>query len=133
MSIQVSRAMATAAAFAVGAICATSVGIATAHPSHPSATAKVKPVMVRRTVHVKAANSLGQYALCPKGDTAVGGGAGWSGGGGPLLLVSESGPVQKSDEFVSTKTGTRPVEWLATLVNNDTVKHVGYVWVECVA
>jgi hypothetical protein len=73
------------AAFGIGALCATSVGIAVAgtssdRPAVASKVSTVKTHLVRRKVTVKAGKVRGQYADCPKGEIAISGGAGWDDG-----------------------------------------------------
>lgn len=73
------------------------------------------------------------YAFCPKGDYATGGGAGRKGGSNTTFesAAMDSGPVNKSRFFSGTYTGTRPVAWYGSVLDESSSTATEYVFAIC--
>jgi hypothetical protein len=96
-------------------------------------TGAVKPEIVRTQLSVANNSNDSDFADCPSGEVAIGGGVGWNGGASGLNgdRVTESEPViGHTLTNPPTTTGSQPTGWFGGLATTGT-GNTGYVWAIC--
>ena len=93
----------------------------------------VKPEIVRTELTVSNGSNDSDFADCPAGEVATGGGVGWDGGASGLNgdRVTESEPViGHTLSNPPTTTGSQPTGWFGGLATTGSGKN-GFVWAIC--
>jgi hypothetical protein len=105
----------------------------------PGANGATNVTVVRASSTVPAGSNSsagglsGQYATCPSGQRATGGGVTANTGGSGTDMVMASAPADSSGIFDATVTGHVPTQWFALYHNGSAVTEVVYVWAICAA
>ena len=101
----------------------------------PGAPGTSNVTLVRTTLTVANNNTDSDFADCPTGQRATGGGVGWDGGAsfGDGHRVADSQPVTAAHDLTNppTTTGSVATGWYGNLASPGT-GNTGYVWVLCV-
>jgi hypothetical protein len=94
-------------------------------PAGPNAV-----TVVRTQIDFMGPGSGGDYAVCPSGQRATGGGVGFEGMADPDDRVVESGPTNSSGAFDTTDTGSVPDRWFGQVANGAGA-HTAYIFAIC--
>jgi hypothetical protein len=100
-----------------------------AGPAGPSGVSGVE--VVRADFTVPAGSTVAEFADCPAGRRATGGGVGAVSGGDPSDRIVQSGPTDSTGSFLFTETGDAPVRWFGKYFNGAGAPRTAYVWAIC--
>jgi hypothetical protein len=102
--------------------------------SIPTPTGGAKTEVIRTTLTIANNSNDSDFADCPSGERATGGGVGWDGGGtnlGGQRVIDSQPVIGHTLTNPPTGTGSVPTGWFGQLGTTGT-GGTGYVWVICV-
>ncbi len=100
----------------------------------PKATGGAKTEVIRTTLTIANNSNDSDFADCPSGERATGGGVGWDGGGtnlGGQHVIDSQPVIGHTLTNPPTGTGSVPTGWFGQLGTSGS-GGTGYVWVICV-